>query len=808
MNRKRRTGAHARRGSALVPTLVVLTSLAIFGLAMVMSTMSGARTINHQADEYRLSSAVESVAILAMEQVWSSYLEENGGAAGNIGTIDDFLDEQFGQDAFEEEAPWDAEAGTWTTSPAVDAGFDLLSMVELPVNKSLPELNDVRIDAMQLVRRDVPGEDAIQLWITVSASTNRGQGVVYPALNRALQQVWTIEPEDFDGFDFALLANNVNCIFCHTQVDNVERYYNGDPDQYGEFDRVKVGTLETLMLRSNMDSQFGVVNDFDADSVVAGTVYVRGAATDHGGTVISDWTYQTFHSYEFDSAGNIVQDPSTGEMNLQDFSPAGTPAQALENLYLDYSADYADMVDGNLPTEFPPPFPDDGGIDPLTGQPPTDWASLEDNKIVDDAEFYALTEKASGAITAGIITVKDHGDVVDEVSEYAAALFWGNQSSIQQTVDGNVILSGTEANPITIDGMVAIDGDLIINGYVKGSGSLYVKGNVYVPTDLQYLNGQEYLDGDTPGYPSGPETFGLAQDGTPNAMAIAAGGNILVGDYMRPSAIIPGQPYNVPAKYDYIAGDASDEWNFSVAEISLFNRTEWSKTQPTLPDDPGEATADPATWTLVNPLYEGPDYIPRYYSFGPGDEVPIYNKGNLWFDAATETWHGDEEVPLQWDSDLLTYAYPNDPDDPILYPGGGQPNAVLKTLSPSDGWITDYMYKLSIEYFEDVRPYWTPMRIDGLLYTNNAIFTLVHRVSPQVGQMVVNGSLVAADLGMLAPGYPNSGGTGTDANVPNSPFAVGLRLNYDAAVKSYLDIENPLQVQLKRTLWNPTANLL
>ena len=153
-------------------------------------------------------------------------------------------------------------------------------------------------------------------------------------------------------------------------------------------------------------------------------------------------------------------------------------------------------------------------------------------------------------------------------------------------------------------------------------------------------------------------------------------------------------------------------------------------------------------------------------------------------------------------------ADPTDPSDPVLFPGGGAPDAVVKTLTPTSGWIDDYMYKLSIEHFEDTRPYWTPMQIDGLLYTNNAIFTLVHRVGPMVGQMVVNGSLVASDLGMLAPGYPNAGGYGTDANVPNSPFAVGLQLNYDPGVKSYLEIENPLQVQLKRTLWNPTANLL
>ena len=87
-------------------------------------------------------------------------------------------------------------------------------------------------------------------------------------------------------------------------------------------------------------------------------------------------------------------------------------------------------------------------------------------------------------------------------------------------------------------------------------------------------------------------------------------------------------------------------------------------------------------------------------------------------------------------------------------------------------------------------------------------FTIVHRISPMLGRMQVNGSLVAADIGMLAPGIYNPMGAGTDSNIPGSNFAVGLRLNYDKRVKNMLNIGNPFQVQIKRTLWNPTANVL
>jgi len=614
--------------------------------------------------------------------------------------------------------------------------------------------------------------------------------------------VWTIQPADFDGFEFAILANNVNCIFCHSRVDDAERYYNEDPGLYGTFDRVKVGTLESLMLRKDMDGNSLHINDFDTDSVIAGTLYVRGSVTDQDGGVVNDWGDQSFHSFAFDGAGNIMEHAATGEETVADFSPTGALPMPLENLYVDYSSIYTEMVDGNLPLEFPAPFPDNGGIDPLTGAPPADSEAKSGNKIVDDEEFYALAQGAEGSITAGIITVKDAGEVIDSIGEYASALFSGNQASIEQTVAGNVLLSGTEANPVIIDGMVAIDGDLIINGYVKGDGSLYVKGNVYIPTDLQYLNGNV-----VPSDPSSPETFGVAPDGTTNALAVAAGGNILIGDYSKPAALQPDMSYQVPSKYDFVTGDSSDDWNFALAEISLFNRTEWAKTQPTLPGAPGEALDDPSTWTQANPNYAGPDYVPRYYEFGPGDEVPIYNRGQLYFDTSSQTWRGDDEVPLDWDEALLTLADPGDVNDPILYPAGEEP-PVVRTLTATEGWIDDYMYKLSIEYFEDNREQGTPMRIDGMLYTNNAIFSLVHRAGPMNGQLIVNGSLLAADLGMLAPGHYNPGGYGSDENTPNSTFAVGLQLNYDEGLKDYLKIDNPYQVQLKRTLWNPTANLL
>jgi hypothetical protein len=776
-----------KRGTALIPALMISSLLAMLGLSMLQATLNGARVVNHQGDEYRLTSAVESVGIIATDLIWSGYIANEGGDAGSINTFRNFLDGMG--------IPDSGPGGP----PTAGEGVDLLGMAGVPgANTGNPEFDDVNVDALQAVRRDA-GEST-QLYVTVSASTNRGKGIINPVLNRAIQLVYTVEPEQFDGFDYGVLANNVNCIFCHTVVDTTERFYNGDTDLYGTFDRIKVGTLESLMIRDNRDGRPGIT-DWDADSYIAGSLHLRGSLTDHDGNLIDGgWTDKTFQSYEFDRDSlHLSEDPFDGTLEPNAFDPAIGIPQPGENIYLDYPTEYNQMPDGNLPNQFPPPFPDDGGIDPGTGLPDGTGAG---NKRVDPFEFYAAAEKAEGAITAGIINVTAHDFVIDTPAEYASALFTGNRRALQSSTTGNVILSGTADNPIVIDGTIAIEGDLVIDGYVKGTGTILTSGNVYVPTDLHYLDGETYLEGDAPGNPSGPRTYGIATDGTKNALGLACGGNMLLGDYLKPSV------FTHPGKYDIIDGTPDTDWNFALSELSLFNRTEWAKTQPLLPG-PGEDKADPNSWTIANPDFQGAGYLPRYYNFGPGDEIPIYNLGNIYFDAFTGTWKGDEEVPLSWDPDMLTIWDPSDTTNPALYDQGtGDPLAAVLQLAPEAGWLADDMQKLALEFFESRHTYDTPMEIDSLLYTNNAIFGIVHRNDTMRGQLQVNGAMICPDLGVLAPGRRNDAGTGTSANPPGSPYKVGLRLNYDRRIKDMLNVTNPNQVIIKRTLWNPSANML
>lgn len=769
-------------GSALIPALMVVSMLAMMGLSMLSAGIHGSRVVTGQSDDYRLTSAVESVGSLTADHIWSGYLRAQGGAAGTIETFRNYL------------TSINVTNSTASGAPGAHDGLDMLSAVGVPSGNGHSEFDDVKVEGLQVVRQD-DGE-ATRLYVTVSASANRGKGLVNPVLNRAVQLVYTIEPAPFEGFDYGILTKNVNCVFCHTTVDSADRVYNHDPSLYGTFAKVKVGTLESLMLRSDARPSVG---DWDADSIVAGSLYVRGHATNANGVPINNWGGTlAFKSTTFDENGHLVQN-SNGGLALSTFSPAGTPPEAGENLYLNYATDYNQMVDGKLPQEFPPPFPDDGGVDPTTGAHSTAGAG---NKKVDPNEFYAATQTAEGTISAFNVTIVDGSQPIDSPEELAAAFDLENNGSFNTPQHGSVVLTGTIDKPIVIDGTIAIDGDVVITGYVKGKGVILASGNIYVPSDLRYLDGHVYQEGDEPGHPTGPVTFGVAQDGTKNALGLACGGNMLLGDYLAPSSSLGADALAT------VTGNSDSDWNFSLAEISLFNRTEWAHTQPFLPGY-GQDNTDPSTWTVPNPGYVA-GYVPRYYQFADGTEIPIYNKGQIYFDPATGTWRGDAEVPLAWDESQLTILDPANTSEPLLYdPVTGQPKATLLQLNPKAGWIGESSLESAIESLTQQHPSGKPVQIDGLLYTNNAIFGVVPREGRMKGQMVVNGSLVCADLGLLAPGYkahqtlqpPN--GTGS-----TSPYKVGLQLNYDKRTKTMLNVKNPYSVQIKRALWNPMVNVL
>ncbi|MBI4586196.1 MAG: hypothetical protein HY717_19470 [Planctomycetes bacterium] len=510
-----------------------------------------------------------------------------------------------------------------------------------------------------------------------------------------LESVYRAEGEPFEGFEFGLLSNNVSCIFCHTKIDSVKKF-DGGP-----YERIRVASLESMMIRTN------------CDSTIAGTLYVMNKLMNKSGTVLADLTGTTLQGYTF-TDGMI--DPSSTSLISLTPAPLGSDGNPLPgyNLYMNYPKAPENQTDGSVPQDFPSIFSDDN-----------------QNRIVDDAEFTQVAESAGGSVSG-------FGYVIPKGSSFGGtSLSISNPVSGQGLIDGNLILTGTASSPIRIDGRVVVDGDVIIKGTVQGTGSIIARGNVYIAGDLTY---NDEVSG-------GKRQYGISADGTPNTLAVTAGGNIMVGDYLTP------QKGSLTSDTSLMTGKSTDGFGFSISQLAIFNRREWQKTQPTLPGPGGIA--------VTNSTYD-PSYQPKYYKIDPSSPVWVFKTGKTVWDDANQTWIGSEH-PGSF-SDVIA----------VTPPAG----ATITPLNPTSSWITSKQLKDFWIEDESKRPSGSEFKIDALIYTDSSIFTLARTASKTLGQMIINGALVARDAGVLV--------------------ADGLEINYDERVKQLLNIRDTTKVSMVR----------
>ena len=529
-----------------------------------------------RGNRFEVKRAGNSANKLAAQTIFTAYQATLAGAEPSLGDL---------------RAGLTAQGFADQSAAAVPARTEIVGRLGLGTNRDGEiVLGDIEIESVLVHRMDRARET--HLVITTTTMARRGWEGASSNVRDSVTDVFTLEPARWDGLDFAILANNINCIMCHTNVDDARRVYDGAGIAAGgEFTRARVGSIESLQIRH------------DPDSAIAGTLYLGGPAIDDDGDAIADWGAFSMMGGALDSEGRIIED-GFGDAMLGALTAADPMnPDPYENLYVDYF-DQPNQVDGIMPDTFPLPFRDDGGFDPITGDPTIAGAG---NRVVDDNEFFTTTESFSGAITSGAIGIVPPGDRVTSAVA-AARLTDGTEASLGAVTAGNVVLTGTHDEPIRITGDVAIDGDLIISGPIEGSGSLWVRGNIYVPSDLEYadrITGSE-------------RQFGLSENGNLNALGLTAGGNIVMGDPYR-AQWGEGAP---------VDGTEAGNWNFTLEQTAIFNRGEWVKTQPELPGQPERVAVgthverrelmDSVARTERRPITESRDT-------GRTREVPVYD---------------------------------------------------------------------------------------------------------------------------------------------------------------------------------------
>jgi hypothetical protein len=688
INRERSAGAG---GFVFLPVLAL--GLTLVFLAAVLSDTSSnvVSRVEHRVEQTRLEAAADVAIDLVMQDLWNSYKASLGSQDNTVTRFRNFLDGRgvhkraLSADATEEfdifgHVPEDAPE--WK---------DVLSLSALTTDaKGRKTVDGLVVHSLSILRQDAQGVSALRARAVVSTGGDLGS-----RNDVSFERLYFAGGERFRGFDFALLANNVNCIMCHATVDSADRYYNKNPALRGTFGRIRIGTMESLKIRAGK-----------ADSHIAGAIYTRGPVMDKDGTLLPDLDGSDLWSAAFDGEGQLAEDGS-GTLDPTVFVDAvGDPLPEMQNLYMNYPRDADKQTDGAFPEEFPAVIPD-----------------ANFNRRVDAAEYAELADLARGTLAGGKKIVVPAG------STYAPAGLpvFDSAGALEGAIPGNLVAYGTASNPIVIDGRITVNGDVVIGGVVRGAGEIIARSNAYVVGSLTYADGGG----------AGNRTFGVASDGTENRLTLAAGGNLLVGDFLRDKS---GKP---------VSGESTGEFNFTISEVTLFNQMEWVRTQTKVLTESGDAY-------VTNPTYD-PTHVPRYYVVRPGNPVAIFNKVDTYFNVDTLTWLGKEHLG-NWKDELLTYY-------PVGSPEHGA--AVVLSLMPTDPWIDDSQLITMWDAMEADHP-GGPFLLDAFLYTNNSIGLMVRKTSPYGGEVLINGGLVGADLGILVAG--------------------GLRLNYDARHKEVIKL--------------------
>jgi len=563
-------------------------------------------------------------------------------------------------------------------------------------------LGDGSSFVVRVSRQDgtITNPDAVVLTLTSTGTLADGS-------TRRLRQVFRVE-RAFFPFDYALLTNNAECIFCHLDVKSMDALRGpptSDPSTWWR--RAKVGVLESLIMRDNEEA-----------GVVHGSLVTRGTITQQSsGRIGPSNRYRT------------TMNPGDTRIRSTTLISA-TPADCTipssctipQNLYYNYpdsnnlSAFGNRFPDGELPDSFPLPIPD-----------------TNNNRLIDDAEWNAeVSSSLAGtnqSYSAGSITA------AMRINPSGSIAWPGGSSVLTQTSadlgqsPSNVILDGS-VTPISLSGTVFINGDVVIRGRVRGNGTILARGNVYVMGDLTYDCGTG-------------STLAACDYSNPSRLPqlhLIAGGNTVVGDYMTIHSgsltllNMLSTNYNQPpisfcrANPTNTACALRRTPNLPLTEITNFNRRELRRY---LSDN----TYRPRFYTF------GEDVV--YFSPGCSHQPQQYKDYNTIAAGAKVSFcQGDRELSAiklteNQVSSILARAVRYEVTSSTFN------NAVLKNL-----WASSMNARGT-----------GALRTDGLLYSANAIFGLAHRKYPMGGRWDLRGALVAADTGILVPG-PGDGTAG------------------------------------------------
>lgn len=368
---------------------------------------------------------------------------------------------------------------------------------------------------------------------------------------------------------------------------------------------------------------------------------------------------------------------------------------------------------------------------------------------------------ADGSLSGGVIYKMNRGGKLVSVPSSS------NQSTLNQTYDGNLVLIGTVDNPINLDKDVYVSGDVVIKGYVKGQGTIYAGRNVYLAGDINYAD--ENSDCWKASEPDACARQDIENDKT--ELRLAARGNIVIGDYTEKNPDGTDKSWSGLQSADYYrsqfgfygstkyydkatgdelscsAGDAGTTCHNVDGEVITNYKAVSSKDTYDYSLRPGQVKSD---GSFEGWLDDGT------YQAILGKETRPYNTWRYKITNANET-----RDTLTLDDLKAQFKDYTNIDDASL-------NAMVcakdadgngPTCESGSYVITDTAgNEIGVVYWNDgneMRVIMNPpiavdrqvTRVDAFLYANQRIAGKTF-----MAPMVINGGLIAKDIGILAPG--------------------------------------------------------
>jgi hypothetical protein len=687
--------AHLQRGIALVSSLIFLMVIVVLVSIGLLVSTSNSRLSADSLRTYQAQLAAEAGLQRVVAESWFSAHDTDDVPADFQLTLDDFrkqLDKteilagevQGNAYTFGDEAVYteDLEGASYTaTVRRADVG-----------------------DSYTLLRVDVTG---------IVGETSA------PVALRRLSADLRVAIPQGDTQGFAVLGNTSACLFCHTQIASLQTAYDKDGKavQLGglttplqrqtallDKQRVKVAFLENLLTDRPVDMK----------SLVAGTIYTRGAANVavQGGSLSS----VPLKVIDKQSTSLLSGDAAKTLTEADMVNCQSTCSKRHALFYKNYPLESG--ADGDVPKTFPMLITD-----------------TNKNHQIEHSEWQNAVKGSGGTLKGGdkqILATQNADDTsFAPLGNSLKDVVTLASSDSANGVAGNVILSGTSASPLIIEGDVYINGDVVLSGVVTGDGRLIARGNVYLSGNVTYACDDDSRNSSWQSSQSKPCTYN--NPATLPRLGVMSGKNILVGAYMTPATSAKGRPsdqltrLNVDAApSDELANwfidngvplEASQHLSFTMVQMALFNENEYRKAKTTA------------------------SYTPRFYKLREDGDIFRCTKG-----------FSSKEDYCKTYSELTNLSQSTTPSDLALLA-----RSTFLSATPTNAWLDKDAQ--SSELF--VRAAWVNniessrlndgLHLDGLYYTPNALFGYLPTASATQGKLTVNGSLAASDFALLAP---------------------------------------------------------